>query len=1024
MIIFILDTAPDMRTVSTALTLALLLCATLLLGGGRAHAARQAEPAAAVLHVGWFNAGGHYLLNYADASGMHQGLTPDTLRAVLAGRRIVPSYHHYDSYAAAEQALRSGEINVLLDMLWTPQRQRDFWLSAAYANLPVGVVQARSAASIDKLSALDGLRVAVIGDAWRDHLLQAAPQAQAVAVATPREGVLAVDEGRADAYLGFYFAGLTEVQRGGMGTLEAHQLALANRSVHFMARHDDKATIALLAGGLSAMTTQERNDIRVRWLDALQTASQHALAFSADERAWLEAHPVLKVGIPGFTSPYDYLDDEQNWHGPGAELLRRFSLSAGIRLEPILLSRYEAPHEALQRGVIDVTPSYTVGTGDGAILETKPYTHEPWGWVRKLDDTAAVRRVAAVTWRLRGIKTAPGLQEYDIVPVASTAEALAAIVAGRADAAYVNLFVANDLISQYYQGRLQVAAEQSGAEFLSFGLPAGNAVLRDMLNRAIARYRPGELERLAHGSRQTVLSVGYDKQSVWRTALLIACLVLVVLAGLGWTIHRIRAAGRAAELARKDAIAARQQAEAADRAKSVFLATMSHEIRTPMNGVIGVIDLLQDSGLDPQQRRYLNVAEQSARLLLRVLNDVLDYSKIEAGALTLEQAPFDMYMVADHIAVLFRPLAIEKELDFGVAVMPHFDRLVLGDAVRLTQVTANLVSNAIRFTAHGAVTVEMRNLLRHGRPHLQLRVSDSGCGMSPEFQQRLFTPFHQEERPGAASRSGTGLGLSIVKELADMMGGTVVVESAPGAGTTVLVMLPLTWGEAAPPWPSLAGRSAHVALDSPPLRRAVQAWTRKMGMAGAPAATATLQVSDAGSAGWLLAVPGQAPTTVFTRSDFVREAERLLGGLPARPRPKPKAPAPIALAADVLLCEDHDINRDIMARQLDKLGFVVRSAIDGEDGLRQWRQRQPRIVLADCQMPRLDGYGLARAIRAEEAKRGLPRTLIIAVSASASKSDGDNCLAAGMDDYLPKPMTRQMLADCLLRWGIAPVQQE
>jgi signal transduction histidine kinase/ActR/RegA family two-component response regulator len=992
---------------------ALLLALTILLAAG--------EPAAAephrVLRVGWFRQGNQFLLDYVDASGVHQGLTPDTLRAVLVDSGVAPHYQHFHTLSAAEQALRKGEVDVLLDLLHTPQRQQAFWLSAAYADLPIGLVQPRTAAQADSLSGLNGLRVSLISQAWQDYLLQASPLAQPLRAGSPRDAVRTVAEGRADAYLGFYFAGLAEIEQGGYGSLGVRQLPQASRSLHFMTRRDDAATIALLSKGLRAMSPQIRNDIRVRWLDAIKDADQHALSFSAAEQAWLDAHPVLKVGIPGFSTPYDYLDDEQNWHGPGAELLRRFAVSAGIRLEPILLSRYEAPHEALRRDVVDVTPSFTAGTGGAGIVESASYTGEPWGWVRRSEDASRPLRVAAVDWRLRGVDSAVNWQRYQIVPVGSTAEALAAIVADRADAAYVNQFVANDMISQFYLGRLQVAPQLVGIEHLGLALPADHTLLLAMLNRAIASYRPGQLERLANGDRQTVLAVGYDKRQVWRTALLSAAGGAVLLLALGWTNHRIRAAGRAADLARRDAVAARQQAEAADRAKSVFLATMSHEIRTPMNGVIGVIDLLQDSVLDDHQRRYLGVAEQSARLLLRVLNDVLDYSKIEAGALTLECAPFDMYLVAAHIAVLFRPLAIEKNIGFGVAVMPHFDRMVVADALRLTQILVNLVSNAIRFTERGEVTIELRNHVRRGQRQLQLRVRDSGCGMSPAFRARLFTPFQQEGRASNAVRSGTGLGLSIVKQLTEMMGGAVAIESTQGLGTVCTVALPLVWGETLPPWPDLRGHTAHVALASAPMRRAQQAWLRKMGVARAAPEMAALRVADAGSAGWRMAAAGRPSATVYTRADFVHEAVRLLGAETPAPLAAP-ALTPGVAVGDVLLCDDHEINRDIMLSQLAKLGFEARSAIDGVDALDQWRQHQPRIMLADCHMPRMDGYALARAIRAEESERGLPRTLIIAVSANASKSDADACLAAGMDDYLAKPLTRQMLLHCLQRWGV------
>ncbi|MBV6322480.1 ATP-binding protein [Duganella violaceipulchra] len=1006
-----------------------LLVAGLLLAGlpFSSHAASVSEPR--TLKIGFVKQGEQFLLQYVDAFGVHQGVGPDTLRAVLSTRgNGILQYIHYASPEAALYGLQHGEIDVMSNMLDSPERRRTYWVSAGYVDVPSGVVQARGAPATDVLASLRGRRVALVGDAWRSYLQQLSPQAVPVLLPTASAAVQAVADGHADAYFGHYFAGVSEIQKKGMGFLQAVQLPGIHRSLHFLTRPDDRHTIELLSSGLDELPVQVRADIYQRWMERRQDVERHQLIFSAEERAWLATHPILKMGIPGFSTSYDYLDGDQNWHGPGTEILRRFALRAGIRVEAVILSKYDIPQELLERGGIDIIPSSTTGSARRGMLESSAYAHSSWGWVRKPDDSSVIRRVAGVPWRLLSVQSGENWTSREIIPSAATAEALASVVAGRADAAYVNLSAAADVISQFYSGRLHITAGKTGVEYIGFGMPADHAILCDMLNRLIGTYSAEELAELAQVDHQPLVSVGYDKRKVLWSALLIAAAVVVIVVSLSWINHRIRVARRGAEdaryqaeLARADAIVARRQAETADHAKSIFLATMSHEIRTPMNGVIGVIDLLQDTALDEQQHRFLRVADQSARLLLRVLNDVLDYSKIEAGALVLDQAPFDLYEVAAHIATLFRPAALEQEVRLSVAVMPHFDRRVLGDAVRLTQVLANLVSNAIRFTRQGEVLVELRNHLRRGVPHLQMRVIDTGGGMSQEFQSRLFTPFQQEQAAGNAGRSGTGLGLSIVKQLAEKMGGQVGVVSALGAGTTVAVEIPIVWDGQATLWPNLTGNSAHVTVASPLMRKALRAWLLKMGMRSTDRASATLLVAEVGLAGVRLEVAGRPPVTISTPAEFMREAADMLGVSAPRKAPPAEGSAKVVriqpLSGDVLLCEDHEVNRDIMSRQIIKLGFSARTAVDGEDGLRQWRARQPAIVLADCHMPGMDGYALTRAIRTAEAELGLPRTLIVAISANASKDDNDACLAAGMDDYLCKPLTRQMLANCLERWG-------
>ncbi|SOD91997.1 response regulator [Caenispirillum bisanense] len=390
---------------------------------------------------------------------------------------------------------------------------------------------------------------------------------------------------------------------------------------------------------------------------------------------------------------------------------------------------------------------------------------------------------------------------------------------------------------------------------------------------------------------------------------------------------------------------ARRAAEEAARAKSEFLAVMSHEIRTPMNGVLGLLEVLGRTRLDAEQREAVALMSDSARTLLQLINDILDWSKIEAGKLDLERAPVDLAAVTTGAAALLTPQAGAK----GVALLaepdPALPALVEGDAVRLRQVLYNLVGNAVKFTEDGRVRVTAAaEPAGDGRAAVTLRIEDTGIGMPPEVLARLFQPFVQGDSSTTRRFGGSGLGLSICRRLVDLMGGTLTAESTPGRGSVFTVRLDL---------PVLAQERAAVVTP-----------------AAAPVAPA-------------------AP-------------------LPLRGRP-------------VLVADDHPTNRFVIARQLRLLGYRADVVAGGREALAAWQAGDFALLITDCQMPDMDGYALARALRAAEAAAGAAPRPILALTAAAMPGDAERCREAGMDDYLTKPVDLARLDAALARWlGEAP----
>jgi two-component system sensor histidine kinase EvgS len=394
------------------------------------------------------------------------------------------------------------------------------------------------------------------------------------------------------------------------------------------------------------------------------------------------------------------------------------------------------------------------------------------------------------------------------------------------------------------------------------------------------------------------------------------------------------------------------RARDASKAKSAFLAAMSHEIRTPMIGVTGMIEVISLTPLDAEQRRALNVIQASAEALLRIIGDILDFSKIEAGRLEIEPVAIALPEVLRSVVANHAGSASSKGLSLQCEVDPRVGPAHIADPVRLRQIVGNFLSNAIKFTEHGRVLAVLEVAGSdsldgaHGSDDLVFRVTDTGIGISEQAQARLFQPFSQAEADTTRRFGGTGLGLAISRRLAELMDGTVDMESAPGMGTSMRLRM-------------------------------------KLQRALAPVAS---------TSGPMAMTPGFSARHLPTLA--AAQAERSL----------------------VLLVDDHPTNRQVIQRQLALAGYASETAEDGMEGLERWRTGRYALVLSDVHMPRMDGYQLARTIREEEARAGKQRTPIVALTASALKGEAERCLAAGMDDYMAKPVSIPTMGACLQRW--------
>jgi len=970
----------------------------LLVNPAQVLAKGSARPA--VVTVGYFYDGDYY---YKDENGRYRGYDLEYLYEVAKYTHWIYQFKNYESFDACLNAVYNGEVDLMPALFSNEERQQRLLLTkrdmgSVYLTLTVRSDDDRYV--FNDYDGFQGMRVGVLksGEDTRQFILWAREhqlKVQLVEKETVEELTDALRQGNID--------GIAITNLGS----DSHYKVVAEYSpmpLYFGLSKKRPDLLPQLENALEQISIiNPRFAVNLNQKYLANTNGQKPVFTKAEQDFIAYAEPVLVV-LPDHNRPFSYVDQKGQLQGALPDLLAHLSRLSGLKLQPVAAPSKEAALEMLKKGEAQaigmILDDYSIAASSQLFL-TSPIYKQTIAQVT-LRDTTSVSRVGFafgdVNYVLNNLpkgmgQTLPPHLVYD-----SNRECFQALAEHRVDAVYCPMTIVNYMMQNLRSENYNISIVPSGEYSVCMGVNnRANPLIYDILNTTILFTDQAFLDSqiLRHSLNQSPSLLNYlSRIPISRLilgVLIVAISLLLVITALILVIRNLKAE----QLHLKEQEYARnlemelKASQKAQESRSSFFANISHDMRTPLNGILGLTDIaLEAEGL-PAKNAYLVKIKTSGRLLLDLVNDVLDLSKMENDKLELHRTPV---VLADFLNMLVTPIqaqAVARGINFTLHKEHGPNGSVLLDREVTQKILLNLLSNAVKFTPSGG-QVELTVEAVDEAGHTRFLVKDTGVGIRPEFMQHLFEPFSQDTL-GRVRNQGTGLGLSIVKGLVDLCGGQISVSSALGRGscfTVDLYLEPVSGKEPVPGgttklYPVAGGGAGQAVTVSGEAGAAGQAATSSTG----PAEVAAASLAETKGAG-----PDEAG--VAAKSQQLTLAGRT-----------------------VLLCEDNDINAEIAIHLLKQWGLKTIRAENGQRGLELFRQSEPgdfAAVLMDVRMPVMDGYTATRMLRRcnHPDATAIP---VLAMTADAYAEDVQKCLDAGMNDHVPKPIDKEVLYSKLVQ---------